>query len=59
VRVYWIADLGGHYGETVPILVDGRRGTAVYVRPVAAQFGSDVAALRELYPLASPRSIAR
>jgi hypothetical protein len=32
VRVYRIADLGGHYGETVPILINGRRGAAVYAR---------------------------
>jgi hypothetical protein len=51
VRVYWIADLGGHYSETVPILANGRRGAAVYVRPVARQFGSDVAALAQHDPL--------
>ena len=43
VRIYWVPAGGGEYGEMRPIIVDGRRGAAVFVRPDTDGFGEDIA----------------
>lgn len=43
LRVYWADPMEGQYGEMRPIVVDGRRGAAVYIRPDVTALGEDVA----------------
>jgi hypothetical protein len=43
VRLYWADPHEGQYGEMRPLVVGGRRGAAVYVRPDVAALGLDVA----------------
>ena len=43
IRVYWVAANFGQYGEMRPIVVDGRRGAAVYVRPDTEALGEQIA----------------
>jgi hypothetical protein len=33
LRVYWVEPRGGQYGEMRPLVVGGRRGAAVFIRP--------------------------
>src|SRR6185369_797841 len=43
VRLYWAPPGGGQYGEMMPIEVNRKRGTAVFVRPETNAFGPDIA----------------
>src|SRR5580704_5639764 len=43
VRLYWAEPDGGEFGETQPLMVHGRRGAAVYIRPDVAALGPDLA----------------
>jgi len=36
IRLHWVGGNSGLYGETEPIMVDGRRGANIYVLPSAA-----------------------
>jgi hypothetical protein len=36
IRLYWAGAREGLYGEARPIMVDGKRGAEVYVRPAAS-----------------------
>jgi matrixin len=48
VRLYWVPAAGGQYGEMRPLMVQGRRGAAVYIRPDTTALGPDVAARARL-----------
>lgn len=43
LRVYWVPANYGQYGEMRPIVVDGRRGAAVYIRPDTDALGPEIA----------------
>ena len=43
IRVYWVAAGLGQYGEMRPIVVDGRRGAEVYIRPDTEALGEGIA----------------
>jgi hypothetical protein len=43
VRLYWAAAAGGQYGEIRPLVVDGKRGAAVYIRPDTTALGEEIA----------------
>lgn len=43
VRVYWVEAGDGQYGEMQPLIVDGQRGAAVFIRPDVAALGPDLA----------------
>jgi hypothetical protein len=43
ISVHWVPAEYGLYGEMRPLLVNGRRGAAVYVRPDLAALGPDLA----------------
>jgi hypothetical protein len=43
LRVYFVPASAGQYGEMRPMLVDGRRGAAVFVRPDTDALGPDIA----------------
>jgi hypothetical protein len=43
VRVYWAGPSEGEYGETVPLIVEGRRGAAVFIRPDMDSLGPGIA----------------
>jgi hypothetical protein len=43
IRVYWAGPEEGEYGETRPILVGGRQGAAVFIRPDTDSLGPDIA----------------
>ena len=51
VRVYWVEPTFGLYGEMRPLLVRGRRGAAVYIRPDTNALGPDIAKLANADPL--------
>ena len=51
VRVYWVSPGGGQYGEMRPLLVRGRRGAAVYIRPDTNALGEQIASLAKADPL--------
>jgi Matrixin len=51
IRIYFASPMSGQYGETRPILVDGRRGADVYVRPSTDALGPDIAAAARADPL--------
>lgn len=51
VRVYWVEPNAGMYGEMRPLLVRGRRGAAVYIRPDTNALGPDIAKLAKADPL--------
>ena len=44
VRIYFVEANSGYYGETRPLLIDGRRGAAVFIRPDIEALGPDLAA---------------
>ncbi|HXP84759.1 MAG TPA: matrixin family metalloprotease [Bryobacteraceae bacterium] len=44
IRILWSDGLSGQYGETVPIVVGGKRGAEVHVRPDMTQLGPDISA---------------
>ena len=43
IRLYWAEPGDGEYGETRPLLVGGRRGAAVFIRPDVESLGPDIA----------------
>jgi hypothetical protein len=43
LRLYWAEPSEGQYGEMERILVDGRLGAAVYIRPDMTSLGPDIA----------------
>jgi hypothetical protein len=43
IRLYWAEPGGGEYGETRPIVVGGKQGAAVFIRPDMESLGSDIA----------------
>ncbi len=45
VRLYWAQPNGGQYGEMQPLMVGGRRGAAVFIRPDTEALGPDIARL--------------
>jgi hypothetical protein len=51
VRVHWVAPNFGMYGEMRPLLVRGRRGAAVYIRPDTNALGNDIARMAKADPL--------
>jgi hypothetical protein len=51
VRLYWVPASAGQYGEMRPFIVDGQRGSAVYIRPDTSALGPDIAALAAEDPL--------
>jgi hypothetical protein len=51
VRVHWVAPNFGMYGEMRPLLVRGRRGAAVYIRPDTNALGDDIARMANADPL--------
>jgi hypothetical protein len=51
VQVHWVGPGGGQYGEMRPLLVRGRRGAAVYIRPDTNALGEDIARLARIDPL--------
>ena len=43
VRLYWAEPNEGQYGEMRPLIVDGRPGAAVFIRPDVESLGQDIA----------------
>jgi hypothetical protein len=43
IRVQWAEPGGGEYGETQPLLVHGKRGAVVFIRPDVEALGPDIA----------------
>lgn len=43
IRLQWAEPGGGEYGETQPLLVHGRRGAVVFIRPDVQALGPDIA----------------
>jgi hypothetical protein len=43
IRIYWAEPGGGEYGETQPLLVHGKRGAALFIRPDVEALGPDIA----------------
>jgi hypothetical protein len=43
IRIYWAGPEGGEYGETRPIIVGGKQGAAVFIRPDVDSLGQDIA----------------
>jgi hypothetical protein len=48
VRLYWAGPNDGQYGEMRPLMVGGRRGAAVFIRPDMESLGPDIAARTRL-----------
>jgi hypothetical protein len=44
IRILWADGLSGQYGETVPIMVGGKRGAEVHVRPDMSALGPEISA---------------
>ena len=42
LRVYWVPAGSGQYGEMRPLLVDGRRGAEVFIRPNTDALGQEI-----------------
>jgi hypothetical protein len=51
VRVFWAGPGDGQYGEMRSLMVNGRRGAAVYIRPDTNALGPAIAALARQDPL--------
>ena len=51
VRVHWVGPNSGQYGEMRPLLLRGRRGASVYIRPDTDALGEDIAKLAKGDPL--------
>ncbi|MGH9721731.1 MAG: hypothetical protein ACRD8O_16105 [Bryobacteraceae bacterium] len=51
IRIYWAPGAMKLYGEAHPIVVDGKRGAAVYVRPTLGSFGPEIEAAGRNDPL--------
>jgi len=43
IRLYWAGPDSGEYGEMLPIMVAGRRGAAVFIRPDTDSLGPEIA----------------
>lgn len=43
LRIYWAGPRDGQYGEMRPLLVEGRAGAALFVRPDLGGLGQDIA----------------
>jgi len=43
VRLYWAEPNEGQYGEMRPLVVNGKRGAAVFIRPDVDALGEDIA----------------
>ncbi len=43
LRVYWVPASFGLYGEMRPLIFDGRRGAAVFIRPDIRALGEEIA----------------
>lgn len=48
VRVYWVPANAGQYGEMRPLIIQGRRGAAVFIRPDTDALGPDIARLARI-----------
>jgi hypothetical protein len=42
IRIYWASRRMRLYGEAHPIMVDGKRGAAIYVNPDVTQLGDEI-----------------
>jgi Matrixin len=43
LKLYWVpADGNGQYGETRPLVIDGERGAAIYIRPDTDGLGEEI-----------------
>jgi hypothetical protein len=51
VRLYWAESSEGQYGEMRPLIVGGKRGAAVYIRPDIDALGEDIARRARVDPL--------
>jgi hypothetical protein len=51
VRVNWVNEREGLYGEMRPLLVNGRRGAEVFIRPDTEGLGGEIARLARTDPL--------
>jgi hypothetical protein len=51
VRLYWAGPQEGQYGEMRPLIVSGRHGAAVYIRPDMDALGPDIARRAAADPL--------
>ena len=51
LQVHWVPASAGQYGEMRPLLMNGRRGAAVYIRPDVRALGPDIAKLALEDPL--------
>lgn len=51
VQVHWVPAGAGQYGEMRPLLVNGRRGAAVYIRPDTDALGPDISRMAAEDPL--------
>ena len=51
IRLYWAEPGGGEYGETRPIVVGGKQGAAVFIRPDMESLGPDIALRASADPL--------
>jgi hypothetical protein len=51
IRIYWAEPSGGEYGETRPLIVGGRRGAAVFIRPDMESLGEAIARRADRDPL--------
>jgi hypothetical protein len=51
IRVHWVEPNFGMYGEMRPLLVRGRRGAAVYIRPDTNALGAEIARMANADPL--------
>jgi hypothetical protein len=51
IRIRWVTAGGGEYGEMRPLLVGGRRGALVFIRPDTDALGPDIARTARADPL--------
>ncbi len=51
IRLHWAEPIDGQYGETQPLMVGGRLGAALFVRPDMESLGPDIASRASRDPL--------
>ena len=51
IRIYWASGRMRLYGEARPTVVDGKRGSAIYVNPDVTQLGEEIYAAAAYDPL--------
>ena len=51
MRVRWVPASAGQYGEMRPLLIGGRRGAEVFIRPDMNALGPDISKLARTDPL--------